>query len=641
MAKTLDDLYNQLVNINTTLNKRGTSGGGASAAAAAAGAGDTGGFGDGITGAFGSAISSIYDAATGLIRGIAKGTGALYSAGIVQTQEYDRERVIGGEKILGLLSKIGDRQGFIKSALLELGDQIIYQLEDEAKLRTKINEETGLTGDLSEDVRRSILNASPAVLQMGYGMEQLSTFYTKMIENSGRFNIVNKDILERTAQVSRAFVGDLSKMADHMSSFEKVGVGAADTLEYLNVIGVKSLELGLRSKKTVEDVTTNLGKLNEYGFKNGIQGLAEMSRKATEFRLNMDSTFTIAEKVFDPEGAIKLSAELSVIGGQLGAFNDPLKLMYMATNNVEGLQDALIDAAKSLATYNTEQGRFEVTGINLRKAKAMADKLGISVGELSKGAIAAAERTQAATALMATGLQMKDDDREFLTNLAQMEKGEMVIRVPESLAAKLTDKMGREIKTAIPLNEITEPLKNELIKNKDAFAKTDAKEIAMNQLSVQERIERNLMAVAAVAKVRLSQEMKDTSQPAIKQMEQIAAMFGVAVEDFTVNKGGKLSMIEGGEDIIKGVVENINLNTNDSLQKASDMVTKYLDSVKTTKEKEKTEKTIVENRFTFNASPSLLDSLGRHIARSPQTWEDIYGAHSENRRSYTYGGRGF
>lgn len=586
------------------------------------------------------AIKAGFEGVQGLIRGISKVGGALYGAGVTQTEDYSTERTIGGERIFDLLSKVGEKKGFFMSAFQEIGDQIIYQLEDEARLRTKINESTGLTGKLSEDVRRSILDASPAVLQMGYGIERLGDFYTRMIEQSGRFNIVNKEILERTAQVSRAFVGDLSQMADHMSNFEKIGFGAADTLEYLNSIGVKSLELGLRSKKTVDDVTANLGKLNEYGFKNGVQGLAEMARKATEFRMNMENTFTIAEKVFSPEGAIELSAELSVIGGQLGAFNDPLKLMYMATNNVEGLQDALIEASKSLASYNVEQGRFEVTGINLRKAKAMADQLGISVGDLSKGAIAAAERTQAATALLSTGLKMSDEDREFITNMSQMEKGEMVIRVPESLAAKLSAQMGTQIETAIPLSQMTESLKNELIKNKDAFAKMDSKDIAMEQLNVQGKMERNLMAIAAVAKVRLSQVIKDTSLPLTERLEGIAAKFGMTVEDLTTTKGGKLNLLPGTEDFIKDMAAKVGLGGVKGIEEREKSISGYLKAVSEMKSTE-AQKMTVENKFTFNATPSLLDSLGRHIARSPQTWEDIYGAHHESERSYTNGGRSF
>lgn len=581
------------------------------------------------------AIKYGYDKITGVISGLAKIGGNLYGAGITQTDAYSEERNIGGKKIFDLLSKIGQKDGFFSSLLEEVGDQIIYQLEDEARLRTKINEETGLTGKLSEDVRRSILNASPAVLQMGYGIEQLGDFYTRMIEQSGRFNIVNKEVLERTAQVSRAFVGDITKMAEHMSAFEKVGIGASDTLEQLNLIGVKSLELGLRSKKTVDDVTVNLGKLNEYGFKNGVQGLAEMARKATEFRVNMANTFKIAEKVFNPEGAFELSAELSVIGGQLGAFNDPLKLMYMATNNVEGLQDALIEASRSLATYNVEQGRFEVTGINLRKAKAMADQFGMSLGDLSKGAIAAAERSQAATALLSTGLQMSDQDREFITNLSQMEGGEMVIKIPESLASKINQP------TTIALSSMTDSLKSELIKNKDAFAKMDSKEIAMEQLTVQGKMERNLMAIAAVAKVRLSQVVKDTTLPLSERLEAIAGKFGVAVEDLTTNKGGKLNLLPQTEGFIKEMAEKVGLAGVKGIEEREATISKYLETVKGAKEAANPQKVTVEHNLKMGAVPSLTDGWARDLMKNPQTWQSVNDRFFEDVKSFTYGGRGF
>jgi hypothetical protein len=101
----------------------------------------------------------------------------------------------------------------------------------------------------------------------------------------------------------------------------------------------------------------------------------------------------------------------------------------MATNNVEGLQDALIGATGGLALYNEEQGRFEITGINLRKAKAMADALGVSYQEFSKVAIAAAERSKAASDLAARGLTLTDSQREFITNISQMKGGKMTIEL--------------------------------------------------------------------------------------------------------------------------------------------------------------------------------------------------------------------
>ena len=137
-----------------------------------------------------------------------------------------------------------------------------------------------------------------------------------------------------------------------------------------------------------------------------------MSQRAIEFRMNIEDTFSLADKVWSPEGSIELVSNLQMIGGAVGDLNDPLKLMYMSTNNVEGLQESLINATKSLVTYNNEQGRFEITGANLRRAKEMADLMGVSMDKLGTISIAAAERSSAATDLMASGIEFTGEEGE-------------------------------------------------------------------------------------------------------------------------------------------------------------------------------------------------------------------------------------
>jgi hypothetical protein len=285
-------------------------------------------------------------------------------------------------------------------------------------------------------------------------------------------------------------------------SFEKVGVGAADVAEQIEITGKRSIELGLRAQSITKDLGANIGKLNSYGFKDGIQGLAEMVRKSKEFRLDMSETFTIANKVFSPEGAIDLSANLMAIGGAIGDFNDPLKLLYMSTNNVEGLSDSLIGLAGSLATYNSEQGRFEITGINLRKAKALASELGIGYDQLANSAIAAAERSAAATDLMSRGLNLDEDQTRFLTNISTMKDGKMTIQL-----------QGDELKNyfnanEVALDELTNESVQQLIKFQDNFKKLTSEEIIRDQATDIENIARDINYIGALLKVEMASSSK-------------------------------------------------------------------------------------------------------------------------------------
>jgi hypothetical protein len=144
----------------------------------------------------------------------------------------------------------------------------------------------------------------------------------------------------------------------------------------------------------------------------------------------------MAEKLYDPEGAISLAANLQVIGGAFGDLGDPIKLMYDATNNVESLQTSIIGAARSLATYNAEQGRFEVTGVNLRRAKAMSDALGISMGELTNMAVKGAAKFEAMSQLDIFP-DITEEQKEFVSNLATMKDGRVGFDLPDDMAKKL------------------------------------------------------------------------------------------------------------------------------------------------------------------------------------------------------------
>ena len=45
----------------------------------------------------------------------------------------------------------------------------------------------------------------------------------------------------------------------------------------------------------------NISKLNEYGFKDGQDGLGN-GKNPTRLRFSLESTFTVTDKVFEPEG---------------------------------------------------------------------------------------------------------------------------------------------------------------------------------------------------------------------------------------------------------------------------------------------------------------------------------------------------
>ncbi len=526
--------------------------------------------------------------------------------------------------VLETISKDGLSAKTVLAGMGDIVQQISNQLAIESQLRTDINEKTGLAGKLSKDVRAEIVESTSQAVRFGYGIDDITGAYEKLIEESGRFNIVNQQTLEGSLGVSRAFIGDYKEIGSVFGEFEKVGFGARDAIKAIDRAGTESQGLGLRGKTTVKDIRDNIEKLNQYGFQKGIDGLAQMSRKATEFRMSMGEAFKVADSVMDPDKAIELSANLQVLGGAIGAFNDPLKLMYMATNNVEGLQDALIEAAGSLATYNSEQGRFEITGVNLRRAKEMANQLGVDYKELTRSAIASQERLAASSDLMARGFDMNEKDKEFLINMSRMDGGRMVIDVPKSLQASLGIK-----ETQVALTDLTDAQANALKKYQEEMGNMTSEEVARDQFESITNIQRDVNSIVTMARIRLAGGIRGEE--------------GLNLDKIT--KGLENQLTQYSNKVQKGESGTVLQDLKTSIQEKLDVVKatgfggavmSKIESLQT-KLNEVTGANSSNNNTTPNTSlptaknvnlnitvPNIGDQISREIVRNQDVWSDVF-----------------
>lgn len=428
------------------------------------------------------------------------------------------------------------------------GGDILQQIKNEEQLRTDINETIGITKALSEDVRDTIIQTTTGALKFGFGMKNVSDMFTTIAAETGRANFMSVDTAEKTYSVARAFVGSLTEVGKLIGEMEKIGLGASDSITAVEKAGRSSLGLGLNTKKTTELLRGDLSKINEYGFNNGIEGLNRMVQKSVEFRMNLGEVYKIADKVMNPDSAIELTANLQVLGGAIGDFNDPMKLMYMATNNVEGLQDALIGAAGGLATFNQEQGRFEITGVNLRRAKEMASQLGIEYKEFAKGAIAVQERLSVVQDLAGKGFDLSEKDQEFISNLSQMKDGRMVLSVPKDVA----DKIGVPIETAV--TDLTQTQIETLKANRKELEQMDSEEIAREQFSAIKNLDNNVQSIAnrqfrAIA----SETKKFTKEANESQMNDMMDLAKRAAKSATLNTSNESQIA----DYFKGLKNDV------------------------------------------------------------------------------------
>lgn len=504
----------------------------------------------------------------------------------------------------------------LKQTAVTLKDEVLVHIAQQAYLLNEVNEKAGITGELSSAFREEIMKASVEAAGLGITFNELTDAVVTINKESGKFKLMSSDTMAEISLASK-FTENLGVLASMGSQFERVGVGIRDMALMVEKMGLNSMTLGINARESTSLVHENLERLNQYGFQRGVEGLNRMAQKSIEFRMNMNSVFQMAEKVWEPDKALELVANLQVIGGAFGDLNDPIKLMYMATNNVEGLQDALIGAAKSLVVYNEEQGRFQITGANLRRAREMATELGVSLDELTSTAIASMERTSAATDLMSRGLVMKDDDKEFLTNLSQMKEGRMVIEVPQSLQESLKGS------TEIALETMTQEQADLLLKQKNAFEKMTMEDVARQQVTAIENIERDLSYIRAATRVSVGEEVNNVIEKfiGINQKE-------ISSESLRL-RGIVTDTVKGG---IKDIVNWSGLSDDNKNQTASPYPIQPANPPMREEREENTWKREprVENinetknlTVTLKSSGSETDVLYRHWVKSPHVIDEL------------------
>ncbi len=390
----------------------------------------------------GSAISKLNGLTDGIKGGIKK-LGDIAFAVAYDQQNYDRS-VIQVSNIkaafdaivdngINIFADIGDG---IK-AIAGLTESVIKQtFQREGQLLESFTTRAGMAGELSKQFTNEMLRTAAAAEGLGIKFGDVRDATETMLVNSQKFATYQGETVFNALKIGAAYAQSAKAILENAEAFRNVGMSVGDTSKAIGEIGSKSLSLGLSARATTTTLTSNIGRLNEFGFQNGVKGLANMVREAQSLKFNMEETFKVADKLYDPESAINLAANLQVVGGAVGDLADPIRLMYDATNNVESLQTSILGAARSLATYNAEQGRFEVTGANLRRAKAMADALGISMNELTSAAVKGQAKMQALSELELFDLD--DDQKEFISNLSSMKEGVIGIEISKDMADKMT-----------------------------------------------------------------------------------------------------------------------------------------------------------------------------------------------------------
>jgi len=408
-------------------------------------------------------------------------------------EEINKERAPMSDMSVGDIQQISKMISDMRKGSINLEEnmgKVLDLVAYEDTLRLDLSKSIGLSNAQLIDQIELINQAATEGAEFGLRANELLATFKAMTQEIGRNLYISPEVMQRTALLTKTLDGfDAAKFAE---AFDTVGmslddaVGGIDDADgALTQVIQTGQEMGATMEQFLGDVTSNIKLINTYGFESGVEGLSRMVVRSQTLGLEMSTVTGMAEKFLDPEGAIDFAARMQVIGGAVGDLADPFKLMYMATNDLEGLQDAIVDTAAAAVTFDKEKNSFVISPESRRQLRDQAEAMGMSYQELADTAVKSARRAAVFSELEFVG-DMSENDKELIASMAKIgEGGTAQVKIPG-------------IEEMVDVANVTDE-QMELLR-KEGMSDTD---IYKQQLTVAEKSEQGLARIEAAARVQI------------------------------------------------------------------------------------------------------------------------------------------
>jgi len=453
----------------------------------------------------------------------------------------------GFDKVLNATKQIGD--AFKTWGSIDKLADVVKEIDDAAYDVVK----TFGSGEANvKAIRSSLVESREELVKFGYRQEEINRLYNEVSERTHRNLLLTKDSMDGIAITMKATGLYATELID---GFKDAGYGLGKITSEMQKSVDVARGMGVNVSDVTKNVVANLDKLNLFTFRGGIEGMSRMAAQASMLRVDMGSTLRLADQLFSPEKSIEMAASLQRLGATQSSLLDPLKLMDLAQNDPEELQNQIVEMTKSFAKFNEQSGKFEIAPGGRRQLKEIADSLGMSYTELSKMATGSLDLETKMSKLKFPDFA-NEDQKKLIANLAEMDtNGEYKIKF-------FDEKLGKTVEKAI--DELGDGDVEMLKKMGDPMA---MEEVARQQLSHSERAANFL------------EEIKNRPQ-------YVAA--GGAVGDDLLKMGDKV--VEGAANVAKAALplkESMDFTTKEfgNIVKAGEELTKMLSGQATDLEK--------------------------------------------------------
>lgn len=313
---------------------------------------------------------------------------------------------------------LGSTLGVMKDITKTIYEQRGY-LYDQQKAVKMTELQMGILSKQSRSFRDNIYQSGLYTNQLGVDVKAISEMQATYSSDIGRAVELTQEGNIAMAELAAGTILGQENAARFAANMDTFAISVEASRDFMEESLNLAHKMGLNGAKFTAKLEDSLRIAQTYNFKNGIEGTKKMAANATKLKIELDSAVGMADKVFNPEGAIEMAASLSVLGGAWSQMGDPFQLMFKARNDMAGFIEDIGKAAASTASFNKVTGEVDIESMELHRLREVAKVTGISLSELTATAREAAKFSE--IEMNITG-NFDDDIKEFISSKAKYNK---------------------------------------------------------------------------------------------------------------------------------------------------------------------------------------------------------------------------
>ena len=323
---------------------------------------------------------------------------------------------------------VADRFKTVADSFANIANSIVDKMMETDTIYKQSGLSMGFIGDQYSSFMRSIAPNLAATFNLD--AQQLSEMQSAYTSASGRNVLFGQKNFEEIEAISRAFGMSRGEVGSFIGNLNVFNTSVSDTEDIMTRMYKTLTKMGLNTSKYSKELVQNMKLAEKYNFKSSVENMSKLTQWAQQTRFNLQSVSSFADKMMSNNisDVLETTAQLQVLGGNIGLYADPFSMMYEASNDVGALAGRMASMIESVGgTFNSSTGEVTFGGLETRLAQTLSKILGQSEEDIKNQRRKALTQQQINYALR--GSNLSEEDKLAIGNVATYNRGDKAFEV--------------------------------------------------------------------------------------------------------------------------------------------------------------------------------------------------------------------